>query len=80
MTPTATKGSGSRSNGTERLPRLFPSCVADQTRGRRPPPKTLAAKTRLAGGETGKDISAGPFARKQAYFNVENHVSTSLRA
>jgi hypothetical protein len=40
-----------------------------------PPPKT-----RLAVGETGKDISAGPFARKQAYFNVENHVSTSLRA
>ena len=63
MTPTANKGSGSRSNGTERLPRLFPSCVANQTRVRRPP-KTMAAKTRLAGGETGKDISAGPFARE----------------
>jgi hypothetical protein len=25
-------------------------------------PKPLTAKTRLAGGETGKDISAGPFA------------------
>src|ERR1700682_3914167 len=36
MTPTATKGSGSRSNGTERLPRLFLSCVANQTRVRLP--------------------------------------------
>ncbi len=36
MTPTATKCSGSRSNGTERLPRLFPSRVANQTRVRRP--------------------------------------------
>jgi hypothetical protein len=43
-------------------------------------PKTMAAKTRLAGGETGKDISGGPLVRKEAHFNVENHVSTSLRA
>ena len=62
MTPTATKSSGSRSNGTERLTRLIPSCVAIK-RGA-PPPKTMTAKTRLAGDETGKDISAGPFARE----------------
>jgi hypothetical protein len=46
---------------------------------RRPETRT-ATKTRLAGGETGKDISGGPFVRKQVHFNVENHVSTSLRA
>ena len=40
----------------------------------------MIVKTRLAGSETGKDISAGPFVRKQAHFNVENHVLTSLRA
>ena len=40
-----------------------------------PPPKTDGSKNPLAGGETG-----GHFVRKQAYFNVENHVSTSLRA
>ena len=40
----------------------------------------MAAKTRLAGGETGKDISTVPFVRNQDHFNVENHVSTSLRA
>ena len=37
MIPTTTKASGSRSNGTERLPRLIPSCVANQTRGASPP-------------------------------------------
>ncbi|HTF02010.1 MAG TPA: hypothetical protein VK621_25685, partial [Bradyrhizobium sp.] len=52
MIPTTTKASGSRSNGTERLTRLIPSCVAIK-RGA-PPPKTMTAKTRLAGGETGK--------------------------
>jgi hypothetical protein len=41
-----------------------------------PPPKTDGSKSPLAGGETG----GGHFVRKQAYFNVENHVSTSLRA
>ena len=40
-----------------------------------PPPKTDGSKDPLASGETG-----GHFVRKQAYFNVENHVSTSLRA
>jgi hypothetical protein len=77
MTPTATKSSGSRSNETERRTRLFPSCVAKRGCAA---PENHGSKSRLAAGETGKDISAGPFARKQAYFNVENHVSTSLRA